>query len=342
LMHEIESFEAPDEAGIDSVNVLLVGEVSAGKSSFFNSVDSVFKGRVMTKALTGVGNQWTAASLTTQYRQYQITTKGKNGRIKFRFCDTMGLEGGDAGLSPDDMAKIMDGRVRNQADLANGLQDMANAAEEDKIHCIAFCINAETLNWMADDIKMKIQSIREKAKKKNLHSVVILTRIDKVCEFTADNCSKAFHSAAVQEKVIEASEATGITLNQTFPVRNYTAEWECILDNDLLILRAFRQILRNAEDFLDDKIEREENEMKVITERMSELGGKKSTVGSAASASGGKLPPPPPGTKAPPPPPPSGRSGSMLHPFTGAREDNELKGMVVGDRVVHSGPDQGG
>lgn len=66
LMDEIESFEAPDEARIDSVNVLLVGEVSAGKSSFFNSVDSVFKGRVMTKAHTGEGNQWTAASLTTQ------------------------------------------------------------------------------------------------------------------------------------------------------------------------------------------------------------------------------------------------------------------------------------
>ena len=56
--------------------------------------------------------------LVFQYRQYQITTEGKNGRIKFRFCDTMGMEGGDAGLSPDDMAKIMDGHVRNQADVS--------------------------------------------------------------------------------------------------------------------------------------------------------------------------------------------------------------------------------
>lgn len=32
----------------------------------------------------------------------------------------------------------------------------------------------------------------------------------------------------------------------------------------------------------------------------------------------------------------------MLYPFTGAKEDNELKGMVGGDRVVEVVPNQGG
>ena len=94
-MDEIESFKAPDEAGIDSVNVLLVGEVSAGKSSFFNSVDSVFKGRVMTKAHTGVGSQWTEASLTTQ-----VTTGCPKKSVTFIFkVGSRALQGSFGGVA---------------------------------------------------------------------------------------------------------------------------------------------------------------------------------------------------------------------------------------------------
>ena len=41
------------EAGIKNINVLLVGEISSGKSSFFNTVESVFAGYVTTRADTG-------------------------------------------------------------------------------------------------------------------------------------------------------------------------------------------------------------------------------------------------------------------------------------------------
>ena len=87
-------------------------------------------------------------------------------------------------------------------------------------------------------------------------------------------------------QVMEASEATGIAQNQIFPIRNYTREWECDLNVDILILHAFRQILRNAEDFLADKIEREQQEIKAMTERVRELGGRRAPMGSGASASG--------------------------------------------------------
>ena len=42
------------EAGIESINVLLVGEISSGKSSFFNTVESVFAGYATTRADTGI------------------------------------------------------------------------------------------------------------------------------------------------------------------------------------------------------------------------------------------------------------------------------------------------
>ena len=40
----------------------------------------------------------------------------KNRKIKFKFCDSMGLEG-EEGLTSSDMAKIMDGYVENMAEV---------------------------------------------------------------------------------------------------------------------------------------------------------------------------------------------------------------------------------
>ena len=53
------------------INVLLVGEVGAGKSSFFNSVESVFTGHVVSRAEAGLGGvDGMGASLTTEVLQY--------------------------------------------------------------------------------------------------------------------------------------------------------------------------------------------------------------------------------------------------------------------------------
>ena len=152
LKAEIVTHDLTQEAGIDYINVLLIGEIGrewvemevvgysvclsgAGKSSFFNSVESVFKGRVARRA--NAGTQQT--SLTTQvklrvrlsitiiptltfsqYRQYfvsdGIALDAKNRKIKFKFCDSMGLEG-EEGMTSSDMAKIMDGYVENMAEV---------------------------------------------------------------------------------------------------------------------------------------------------------------------------------------------------------------------------------
>ena len=62
LKDEIQTYSLTEGAGIDYVNVLLIGEISAGKSSFFNSVESLFTGRVTTRAGVGLSD----GSLTTQ------------------------------------------------------------------------------------------------------------------------------------------------------------------------------------------------------------------------------------------------------------------------------------
>ena len=52
-----------------------------------------------------------------QFREYKVRAGDRRSRsIKFRFCDTMGLEE-DAGLEVSDIEKIIEGRVRDQTEV---------------------------------------------------------------------------------------------------------------------------------------------------------------------------------------------------------------------------------
>lgn len=47
----IDSFKPRN--GANTANVLLLGQISAGKSSFVNSVDSIYRGKISSKACIG-------------------------------------------------------------------------------------------------------------------------------------------------------------------------------------------------------------------------------------------------------------------------------------------------
>ncbi|MCI4377774.1 hypothetical protein PGIGA_G00207160 [Pangasianodon gigas] len=115
LMHEISRW-TPSASMAQKARVLLVGAVGAGKSSFFNSVNSVFKGYVNCQANTGIAG----TSLTTQFRVYSIKADGKF--LPITLCDTMGLEEGvNAGLDIDDFTNILKGHIQDRYQLQNGL-----------------------------------------------------------------------------------------------------------------------------------------------------------------------------------------------------------------------------
>ena len=65
LKCEIEAFSLPRDARVKQSKILIIGPVGAGKSSFFNTVASVFRGYVSTdQAASGSAEQ----SITSQVR----------------------------------------------------------------------------------------------------------------------------------------------------------------------------------------------------------------------------------------------------------------------------------
>uniref|UniRef100_A0A8C1Q3T4 TLDc domain-containing protein n=1 Tax=Cyprinus carpio TaxID=7962 RepID=A0A8C1Q3T4_CYPCA len=107
LMEMIRNHK-PVMTSVSRVRILMIGPVGAGKSSFFNSINSIFMSRITSKAMSGSA----ATSLTTQFRTYPVKD-GRGGKLlPFVLCDTMGLEEqSGAGLDIEDISSILQGHV---------------------------------------------------------------------------------------------------------------------------------------------------------------------------------------------------------------------------------------
>jgi len=151
-------------------NVLLIGQISAGKSAFYNTVETVFSKNVTMRADMGTLEK----SLTTKFRTYKVKAKdAKNKPIRFRFCDTMGLSA-TSGLTPEDLGIIMDGHVASgtylggKEGLVPGIKGYNEEPEtEDKMHCVVLIVEATRVNFMDDKIIKMFNNIREQASRRS-------------------------------------------------------------------------------------------------------------------------------------------------------------------------------
>lgn len=64
LTEEIVSFKPVEDVKVTDARILMIGPVGAGKSSFYNTIDSIFRGRITHRACSGSADQ----SLTTAVR----------------------------------------------------------------------------------------------------------------------------------------------------------------------------------------------------------------------------------------------------------------------------------
>ncbi|KAL0160278.1 hypothetical protein M9458_044003 [Cirrhinus mrigala] len=138
----------PLMTSVSQVRILMIGPVGAGKSSFFNSINSIFTGHVTTKAI-----------LTVQFRTYPVNDGREGKPLPFVLCDTMGLEEqSGAGLDIEDISSILQGhipdRYKQKASRPASLQE--------KIHCVVYVIDATKISLMSDKLQEKLASIRRK------------------------------------------------------------------------------------------------------------------------------------------------------------------------------------
>ncbi|XP_048851276.1 interferon-induced protein 44-like isoform X4 [Brienomyrus brachyistius] len=247
---------------IDSVpraRILLVGDAGAGKSSFFNSINSVFCGSITAQANAGDG----PTCQTLKFRTYNVR-EGKGGRpLSFLLCDTMRLEKtANGGVNTDDIENILKGYIPDGYQFnptmpwsENGDQTHTPSLKE-RIHCLVFVVDAPTLPVLnSEEKRKKIIQIKEKANQLEVPLMVLLTKVDKVCPHTGKDLKNVYWSNNLKEQIYKASDFLGIHVSSVFPVKNYCSETELDMRSDILLLAAMQKMLHLADDFFANFVE---------------------------------------------------------------------------------------
>uniref|UniRef100_A0A8C2GID8 TLDc domain-containing protein n=1 Tax=Cyprinus carpio TaxID=7962 RepID=A0A8C2GID8_CYPCA len=252
----------PSVSSVKQARFLLVGPVGAGKSSFFNSINSVFKGYVSMQANTGTAG----TSLTTQFRTYYIKPGSVVSHVPFSLCDSMGLEESvNNGLDVDDFASILKGHIPDRYQFNPSMPIQPDSPHfnkspglKDKIHCVVYVIDISKVNLLSEKMVDKFAVFRRKTNQLGIPQLVLLTKVDEACPLVAEDLKNVYQSHYINKKMQEVSTQLGVSLSAVVPVKNYCQELEIDPQTDILLLNAVVQMLRAAEGFFDDLYNAEE------------------------------------------------------------------------------------
>ncbi|KAF5886794.1 interferon-induced protein 44-like, partial [Clarias magur] len=194
----------PSVSSVQKARVLLVGAVGAGKSSFFNSIDSVFKGHVSCRANTGIAG----TSLTTQFRVYSI--KAGDKFLPITLCDSMGLEdGANGGLNIEDFTNILKGHIQDRYQFNRAVPrpswsswssffpfsyfSKAPSVQE-KIHAVVYVMDACKVNLLSNKMIGKLTAFRRIANDMEIPQLVLLTKVDEACRLVGEDMKHIYQS----------------------------------------------------------------------------------------------------------------------------------------------------
>ncbi|KAL4224202.1 Interferon induced protein 44 [Mactra antiquata] len=257
LIEDITTFKPFPDLDISEARILMLGPVGAGKSSFYNTINSIFRGRITQKAGSGSAEQ----SLTTAYTPYFVRERS-GGTLNFRICDTRGLEDSQ-GIDVIECNYLLDGHVPEyyQFNPATPITPNTNGfiskpTLEEKIHCVVFVLDSTTVEVLPDKIIQKMKSFQTLMNQKGIPQAILLTKIDKLCENVEKNTAEVFTSGVVEENVAKVSQLLGLPRGNVLPVKNYENEMQLDKGISILSLLSLRQILNFAEDYLESLLDK--------------------------------------------------------------------------------------
>ncbi|XP_059204619.1 interferon-induced protein 44-like [Centropristis striata] len=254
-LHFVRSYQ-PQNKEVKHLRILLHGPAGAGKSSFFNSVESVLRGRVTGRALTDANS---GSTFTTKYTAYTIH-KDQESFYSFIFNDIMGFEPKNgSGVHVEDIKLALMGHVRENykfrpegqlTDADQGYNE--SPALDDRVHVLVSVLPAGLVSIANDEVVKKMREVRLAASEMGIPQLAILTKVDEACPKVKKDMKKVYKSKYLKEQVNKFSSLLGLPPNCIFLVKNYESENSTNDDINALILSALRQMITFGEDFLNN------------------------------------------------------------------------------------------
>ncbi|XP_045187841.2 interferon-induced protein 44-like [Mercenaria mercenaria] len=252
LKHFAASFAPPHGLGIDMANILVIGPVGAGKSSFFNTVASVFRGHISDQAVCGSAEK----SITSKYRMYHVRGSRMEKPLKFCLCDTMGLEESQ-GLDAQELTYILDGHVPDgyqfnpTTPISSEIHGFVTSPTlGNKIHCVCFVFDGNTATILSEKMLEKVKSMQAKVRQKGLPQAIVLTKIDNVCSYVEEDVRNVYQSDTIKQLVNKVSNVFGVPRSFILPLKNYEKEFDVKTDVSILAMQTLKRLLLSTENHL--------------------------------------------------------------------------------------------
>lgn len=235
------------------LNLLVFGPIGAGKSSFVNSIVSVSKGRKFAMADTG----YTGKSSVT----LELHNHGHGELLsEFNLYDCMGIEpDGGIGMLEQDAMLLLDGHIKNRYEFSKDscITEESNYFNRnpnayDQMHCIIFVMSAQNiLAGMPKAYVEKIQSLQKSIQRRHIPRILILTKVEHICDEVERDISLMFRSKNVHKAVKTASEMFALPQASIHPVKNYEEDFNVEPRTSIPILFALRQAMYYATDSVE-------------------------------------------------------------------------------------------
>lgn len=240
---------------LNRANIPILGPMGSGKSSFINSVASISKGVIaMPHHVRWEGSE----STTIMLKKYIADGKLRNCTL----LDTMGLaKTQTAGFNVQDVMYLINGNIRpnyqfNPAapiDRTDSEKFKEKPSLADRAHCVVFVVEARSVYYMetiSEETKRNIDEVQKQIYSQDIPRIILLTKIDDLCNKVRKDVAKTFHSKKIRDAVLHTRDLFKVSELTIFPIQNYSREHGLDSNMNILILFALRRMLHLASDRL--------------------------------------------------------------------------------------------
>nr|XP_048309554.1 interferon-induced protein 44-like isoform X3 [Myodes glareolus] len=123
---------------------------------------------------------------------------------------------------------------------------------KDRIHCVAYVLNINSVNMLSDQMVAKLKKIHRDAVHCGVREVALLTNVNNCDEVLDDNFLNMTESMTSRSQVKNVQDMLNIPIANILMVSNYALERSLDPLKDVLIFAALNQMLRTANDSLED------------------------------------------------------------------------------------------